>query len=296
MIAARPQDRDVSCLVAEDARTVHDARLFGTGERNLDHVDAVKRGVRIFLGTEIRATRKLLARAHRARTGPIDINVLRVALGGDERVRVRSATRLHGCDLPRMLDIADVEDAHATEPLGAHRVLIALRAAVDAAARLLDRVEEQVSVHRHVALSARTHDRCEQLGAPRVLDVVGVEAVEIADEQLMSLEREIRVREAERVGDGGVHGRGLGILRRGLSWRRLRCRRRLRRRRPAGGHFRIVETLGPRETRDELHVFCRLTRIAESGLQSDPGVRRVLRDSHEGRSTEHGRTHCTHHY
>ena len=45
-----------------------------------------------------------------------------------------------------------------------HRRVDALRAAVEAAARLLDRHEEQVAVDRHVALAARAHDRREQRG------------------------------------------------------------------------------------------------------------------------------------
>ena len=58
----------------------------------------------------------------------------------------------------------------------------ALRAAVDPSARLLDRHEQQVPVDRDVALSAGTHDRGEQLRLLRRLDVVDVEAVEVADE------------------------------------------------------------------------------------------------------------------
>ena len=56
----------------------------------------------------------------------------------------------------------------------------ALRAAIDAAARLLHRHEQQVAVDRHVALAAGAHDRREQLRLARPLDVVGVEAVEVA--------------------------------------------------------------------------------------------------------------------
>ena len=53
-----------------------------------------------------------------------------------------------------ILQVGDVEDAHAAEPLHAHRRGHALRATVDAAARLLDRHEQQVAVDRHVALAA----------------------------------------------------------------------------------------------------------------------------------------------
>ena len=74
----------------------------------------------------------------------------------------------------------------------------ALRAAVEAAARLLDRHEQQVAVDRHVALSAGTDDRREQLRLLRRLDVVGVEAVEVADEDERAAEREIGVGEIQR--------------------------------------------------------------------------------------------------
>ena len=71
-------------------------------------------------------------------------------------------------------------------------------AAVDAAARLLDRHEQQVAVDRHVALAARAHDRRQQLRLLRVLDVVDVEAVEVADEQAVAAEREVGVGEVQR--------------------------------------------------------------------------------------------------
>jgi hypothetical protein len=62
------------------------------------------------------------------------------------------------------VEVADVEDAHAAEALGVHGTLRALHAAVDAAARLLHRHEEQVAVHRHVALPAGADERRAQLG------------------------------------------------------------------------------------------------------------------------------------
>ena len=62
----------------------------------------------------------------------------------------------------------------------------ALHAAVDAAARLLDRHEQQVAVDRHVALTAGAHDRRQQSRPARVLDVVGVEAVEVAHEEVVA--------------------------------------------------------------------------------------------------------------
>src|SRR5690606_4511547 len=94
----------------------------------------------------------------------------------------------------------DVEDAHAAEALGAHRALHAAGAAVEAAARLLDRHEEQVAVDRHVTLAAGADDRRQQLRVTRVGDVVDVEPAEVADEELIAAEGEVRVREVERAG------------------------------------------------------------------------------------------------
>ena len=77
----------------------------------------------------------------------------------------------------------DVEDADAAEPLGADRRLDALGAAVDPAARLFHRHEQQVPVHRNVPLPPGAHDRREEPRLSRILDLERVEAVEIAEER-----------------------------------------------------------------------------------------------------------------
>ena len=100
---------------------------------------------------------------------PVHVDVRRVLRIDDERVRVRAAAGLHGRDLLRLPDVGDVEDAHAAEALRADGRLDALRAAVEAAARLLDRHEQQVAVDRHVTLAARADDRREQRRLLRVL-------------------------------------------------------------------------------------------------------------------------------
>ena len=76
----------------------------------------------------------------------------------------------------------------------------ALRAAVDAAAGLLDRHEQQVAVDRDVALAAGADDRRQQARALRALDVVGIEAVEVADHHVRAAEREVGVGEVEAAG------------------------------------------------------------------------------------------------
>ena len=119
--------------------------------------------------------------------------VLRI---GDERVRVRSAAGLNRGHLLRVFHVADVEDADAAESLGADGRLHALEAAIEPAARLLDRHEQQVAVDRHVALSAGADHRREQPRPPRILDVVGVEAVVVADDRVGALEGEVGVGES----------------------------------------------------------------------------------------------------
>ena len=74
-----------------------------------------------------------------------------------------------------------------------------LRSAVDPAAGLLDRHEEEIAVHRHVALTAWAHHGSQQSRIASALDVVGVEPVIVADEQMMAAEREIRVRKTQTV-------------------------------------------------------------------------------------------------
>src|SRR5437879_12332291 len=108
-------------------------------------------------------------------------------------MRVRSAARLNRRDLARLAEIADVENADAAEQFGADLVLNTLRAAVDAAARLLDRHQQQVAAHRHVALPAGPHRRREQIPLPGDLDAVAVAAVEVAQEASRAAEREVGV-------------------------------------------------------------------------------------------------------
>src|SRR5439155_19773502 len=90
-------------------------------------------------------------------------------------------------------------------------------AAVDPAARLLDRHEQQIAVDRHIPLTAGAHHRREEARPLRAVDVVRVEPVEITLEQMIATEGEIRVRIAK------------------TSARRLRGRRSIRRSRRLSG-------------------------------------------------------------
>ena len=282
--------------IGEDARAVDDRGARGRGERHLDHVDAEERRVRVLVRRLARAPGELLARTDLPRARAVDIDVGGVLRVGHQRVRVRSAARLDGGDLLRLADVADVEDADAAEPRRARRLGHPLRAAVDAAARLLDRHEEQVAVDRHVPLPAGAHHRGEKPRLLRRLDVVGIEAVEVADEHVGAAERDIRVGEVQAAAGRrrrlesrfGSLGGGVSVT----SWSRLvvvvevaagsvasvRARHAAaaaRRRDASRRRLRIVEPFGPGHRRDELHAERRVRRVAEARLQPDA---RVVRD------------------
>ena len=69
-----------------------------------------------------------------------------------------------------------------------------------------------------IALAARADDRRHERRAVGVGDVVDLEAVEVADEGVVALEREVRVDEAEVAGvrgveeSGGLVGVALGVF------------------------------------------------------------------------------------
>ncbi len=138
----------------EDTRRADDGRLLRGGQRHLDDLDAEVRGVGVVLRAAPRAAGQLRARPHRAGAGHVDVDVGGVARVGHQRVRVRAAAGLHRRYLARLVEVGDVEDAHAAEALGAHGVVHALPAAVHPPARLLHRHEQQVAVDGHVALPA----------------------------------------------------------------------------------------------------------------------------------------------
>ena len=224
------------------------------------------------------------------RSGSVDVDVRGILRIDDERVRMRAAARLDGCDLLRFLDVADIEDADAAEPLRARRRFDALRAAVDAPARLLNRHEEQVAMNRDVALPSGTHRRRQQPRTLRAVDVVRVEAVEIADDHVVAAEREVGIREIQAAGP-------LLRLRRRRRRLSLAAVRRLvagRPRRVAGAAatlagqrlarrvLRIEEAARLRQARHAFHVLHGFAGIVNPGLQADARivhVQRVRRDA-----------------
>ena len=232
----------------------------------------------------VRAALELVARADPAGPRPVDVDVARVVGVGDDGVGVRPPAGLHRRDLPRHAHVADVEDADAAETLLADRLGDPLQAAVEPAAGLLDRHDQQVADHRDVALTAGADHRGDERGRGGDLDAVGVEAVVAADEDLVAGEGEVGVPEVEEAAPlravllgvlflrllsrGRVdvvtllrvlailRGVVLGLFRLGRLGLRLRVR--------PDGHgpprrvVGIEEALGLRPRRDEGHVPQRL--------------------------------------
>ena len=194
---------------------------------------------------------------------------------GDERVGVRAAAGLHRGHLAGLAHVADVEDADAAEAFAADRRFDAAGAAVDPAARLLDRHDQQVAVNRDVALPARADHRGDQPRVLRVLDVVGIEAVEVAGEQVLALERQVGVGEVQPARSRGRRRLGGRLVASGSSSSFDRPVRSF-----SGGvgspagDVRIEEAGRLRQRGDELEVPRRLARVAQAGLQADPRIGR----------------------
>ena len=158
---------------------------------------------------------------------------------------------------------------------------------------------------RHVALAARAHDRRAQRRPLRVLDHVAVEAVEVSEEQMVALEREVRVREVEA---GHLSLRRRRAFR-GIGWRwrlgrRLRfgARRRgpaarrgaFRRRRRAPGRLRIEKSFRLRDARDQFKVARRLSGIAQARLEPHPWIgRAILRRADEDDRNQQRNSHLS---
>ena len=181
-----------------------------------------------------------------------------------QRMGVRASAGLDGCDLARRIQVADVKDADAAEPLGIDVAARARCAAIQPPTVLLHRHEQQIAVHRQVALSARAHHRQHQPGLP-ARHVIGVETVEVADEQLAVRHRHVAVGQrqqtiARRVGPHPRHER-LFLLRRRQGDQRLGVKEPRRRRHGILQH----------------HPGRRLTRVMQAGRQGVPGIGRLGR-------------------
>ena len=108
---------------------------------------------------------------------------------------MRSAARLNVADILRIREITDVEDAETAKAIFTHRVLDALRAAVDAATQSFAGNEKQIAIHRHVALRSGAQVSLFQYGRRWIGDVPDLVAVVVALNRVVAEESEVGVRD-----------------------------------------------------------------------------------------------------
>src|SRR5688572_17425449 len=121
---------------------------------------------------------------------------------------MRTAAGLYRRYLLRLFQVADIEDADAAETLLAYGSFNALCAAVHTSSRLLHRHEQQIAVNRDIALAAGTYDGRQVPGLVGFLNAIGIEAVEIADEETIPAECQVGIREVESSAASCLRGRG----------------------------------------------------------------------------------------
>src|SRR3954452_12282236 len=98
---------------------------------------------------------------------------------------MRPTAGLHVPHIPRMSNIADVEDPKSPEPFLTDSILEALGAAVEPRGQVLARDKEQVAIHRSIALRAGADVGRFQLGLPGIADIPDLIAVEAALHRVM---------------------------------------------------------------------------------------------------------------
>src|SRR5262245_17671094 len=168
-------------------------------------------------------------------------------------MRMRPPAGLHGGDLLGVVDVRDVEDANAAEPLLAHGVRRALTAAVEPASRLLHGEEEQVPVESRVALTSGALELASQLWVVRIGDVPHLESVKPTLHDDVALEREVSVQKRE-----------------------------------VTGIRRIVEALGLLAAPEKLHSARGLLRVPPSRPQTHAGIRLTQRREDAQRNGNRG--------
>ena len=148
------------------------------------------------------------------------------------------------------------------------------RAAVETAAQLFDRHEEEVAVNRYVTLTAGAHDRRELPRLAGVLDVVDVEPVKVADEDLALTKGDVGISLIQVIGTWPRRRVSAGSLMFALE--------------PADGVFlfttsvpvvsetgrrlRIEEPFGLRKARNEFHIAGGGSRITKARPEADARV------------------------
>ena len=145
VVPALPEAGDLTRLrVREEAGHVDDLRISWRSQRHFDHLDPEKGGIGILIRVQSRTSRHFSSRTYGAGTGVVDVDVGGVVGVRNQRMGVGPAAGLDRRDLPRIVQIAQIEDANPSKTLRTHRVGHALEAAIEPAARLLGRHEDQV--------------------------------------------------------------------------------------------------------------------------------------------------------
>ncbi len=195
------------------ARARHDFRVLWRRHGNFDYVDAKQRRVRVFVRLFARAASQFFCLAHKRCARDVDEDVFLIVRIHHQRMRMRAAAGLHRRHLLGILDVRNVENSHAAEAVllrGWHTALSffprsrgrrrrlrrkSLCAAIQASIRHFHGHEQQILVHRHIALPARAHHRSHDRGLRRIGDVVNVDAVKIPWKRWLPWNARVRVRE-----------------------------------------------------------------------------------------------------
>ena len=179
--------------IMEDPRRAHDLGGLWIVKRNPDHLDPEQGGVGVLAGHAAGAAGQFFGGAHRSRAGDVDVDVVVVARMLEHGVGVRTPAGLHVGHVLRVGDIRDVEDADAAQTVVAHSLLHALVTAVEPSAESLAGHEQQVVVHRDIALRGRASVRDHRRRIRRIGDVPDLDAVVVALNGVVAREGEVGV-------------------------------------------------------------------------------------------------------
>ena len=189
--------------ILEDPRRGHDCGGLGIVQRDPDHFDAEEGGVRVLVGREGGTAGEFLGRPYLGGAGDIDVDVLVVTRVLQHGVGVRAAAGLHVRDVLRTADVGDVEDANPAEPFVTD-VFASAPLAVQASAQPLAGDEEEVRVHRDIALGRGAHIGNDRDRVGRVGDVPHLDAVVVALDGVVPGEGQVGVGPAH---EGLLRGR-----------------------------------------------------------------------------------------
>src|SRR5947207_13466403 len=110
---------------------------------------------------------------------------------------MRAPTRLDVDEVLRVGKVGTIEDAKAAQPVVAHGIADTLRAAVGSAIQRLPRYEEQIAIHRDVALRPGAHEGFEEFRKFGIADIPYLQPVKVALDDIVAADRQVRIDEAE---------------------------------------------------------------------------------------------------